>query len=70
MQKILERDNRKKSQEIMKKKNEGQCVLNVVKSRGVRLGTSHVKGSSTITLEDLEAHHPAAQVKQTYILYC
>ena len=63
LQKIQERGNRKKLQEIAKKKNEEQTVLSVIQNKGIRLGTSEIKGSSTIALEDLEAHHPAAQVK-------
>lgn len=62
-QKLLERDNRKKKREVTRKKEEEESILNVIKSRGVRLGTSHTKGSATITLQDLEAHHPVAQVK-------
>lgn len=49
--------------EVSKKKDEEESILNVIKSRGVRLGASHIKGSATLTLQDLEAHHPAAQVK-------
>lgn len=63
MQKLLERDNRKKMREVNKKKEEEESILNVIKNRGVRLGASHIKGSATLTLQDLEAHHPAAQVK-------
>lgn len=63
MQKLLERDNRKKIREVTKKKEEEESILNVIKSRGVRLGISHIKGSATITLQDLETHHPAAQVQ-------
>lgn len=65
--KILERDNRRKSQEIMKKNNEEQSVLNAIKSQGIKLGTSNLKGSSTLTLEDLESHHPAAQGSRVHL---
>ncbi|XP_045111534.1 tetratricopeptide repeat protein 4-like [Portunus trituberculatus] len=68
--KMIERDNRRKSQEILKKKNEEQSVVNVIKNRGIKLGTSHLKGSSSITLEDLETHHPAAHGSRVHLNSC
>lgn len=65
--KLLERDNRKKMREVNKKKDEEESILNVIKNRGVRLGASHIKGSATLTLQDLEAHHPAAQGARVHL---
>lgn len=59
--KLVERNSRKKAQEEKKKLTDEQNLINAIKNQGVKLGSSAVKGSSSITLSDLEPSHPAAQ---------
>ncbi|KAG7154203.1 tetratricopeptide repeat protein 4-like [Homarus americanus] len=65
--KLLERNLRKKAQEEKKKLMEEQNLLNIISSRGVKLGSTVVKGSSSLTLADLEPSHPAAQGSRVHI---
>ncbi|XP_053649718.2 tetratricopeptide repeat protein 4 isoform X2 [Cherax quadricarinatus] len=59
--KLLERNARKMARDENKKATEEQNLINAIKNSGVQLGSTVLKGSSSISLSDLEPCHPAAQ---------
>ena len=62
LQKKLARDERKKAQEQKKNKLKEENLIKTIEERGITLGTNDLKHSSSISLSDLEPHHPAAHV--------
>ncbi|KAK7076906.1 Tetratricopeptide repeat protein 4 [Halocaridina rubra] len=65
--KVIERDFRRKAQEEKKKENEEMKVIKAIMSRGITLGTSTMKASSSLSLKDLEPCHPAAQGSRVHL---
>jgi len=63
--KALERDERKRMMEEKRKKIEENVVLDLITQRGIKVASS--KGSSSLSLADVEPCHPAAVQKRVHI---
>lgn len=59
--KLQDRDARKKVQEEKKVQLQEENLIQAIQKRGIKLGSKHLEGSSSIKLSDLEPCHPAAQ---------
>ncbi|XP_045608799.1 tetratricopeptide repeat protein 4 [Procambarus clarkii] len=65
--KLVERDMRKKVKEENRKFEEEENLINAIKNRGIRLGTAGLKGSSSVSLSDLEPCHPTSQGSRVHL---